>query len=72
MLYAGIFIWWLCGVISFLWLRRGEWTWATIAGAVTIWGAFGPPIWIVIAAVAFIQADFWNKPVFQHRPRSGK
>ena len=64
MIYAGLFMWWLAGAASFLWLRRGEWTWATIAGAVTVWGAFGPLVWIILAFVIIIQARFWSKPVF--------
>ena len=67
MVYAGMFVWWLCGTSSFLWLRRGEWTWATIAGAVMIWGVFGPLVWIAIGATILVRADFWSKPVFPNR-----
>ena len=67
MFWFWIFFWWLSGAASFLWLRRGEWTWATIAGAITIWGFVGPIVWIIIVVIIIAQLDFWNKPVFPEK-----
>lgn len=70
MLYVAAFIWWFAGAASFLWLRRGQWTWATVAGAICIWGFVGPLIWICIAFAIIAQAEFWSKPVFGHTPKN--
>ncbi len=69
MIYTLVIGWWLLGISSMLWLTRGQnITWAQLAGCCTL-GLLGPALWLIIGAVMFCQADFWDKPVFRQRKR---
>jgi len=58
-------IWWVVGIASMLWLTRGDMLTYRRLLFYSTFGCFGPAIGVLIAIVAFSQAQFWDYPVFR-------
>jgi hypothetical protein len=62
-----IALWWIAGVLSFAgigWQGLRTFTWGDLLRCVALGLILGPTIWLLIAVVLLVRADFWTKPIF--------